>query len=340
MKENKYFNLTIAFTFLVLVFAVFFRVFTVYELPGQLLAAIIGVVITAVITQILLKGQGNQEMLQSRNAKIFEEKLTIYKEFLQKLCDVVKDQHIDEAEEIELQFQVANIAMHTSTESIESISEKVRDIILRIKEESEDQKELLNPLFGIADVFYKELYGEDNAYDEKIRQLTLSNFASFLIKKDDIASYDTQNKKAVMEAYQTQESLPLATRLKVLKAMIDPQGARQFIWQDKVLVHEYFADINPNTKRLVKGKNCIASDLAVENDKFVILLFTRNNTEESSRQLVQDLWNGKVAYQPWTDSSRHVYKTFPINAADTDIATSISELLTMIGTYRNKKLGL
>lgn len=340
MKENKYFNLTIVFTIMVLAFAVFFRVFTVYELPGQLLAAIIGVAITAVITQILLKGQGSQEMLQNRNAKIFEEKLTIYKDFLQKLCDVVKDQHIDDTEEIELQFQVANIAMHTSTESIEAISGNVKDIVLKIKEEAEDQKELLNPLFNIADVFYKELYGEENKIEGNVRQVTLSNFESFLVRKEDISSYEAQNNKATVAAYQSKENLPFATRLKVLKAMIEPHGARQFIWQGKVLAHEYFADINPSTKKLVKGKNCIAIDLSSDDTNIIITLFTRQSSEEASRQLVRELWDEKVSYQPWVDSSRHLYKKLPLSTADTEVAAAISELLVVVGEYRNRKLGM
>lgn len=41
--------------------AVFFNVFTDMELPGRIMAAFLGVVITAAITQLLLQGQTDKE---------------------------------------------------------------------------------------------------------------------------------------------------------------------------------------------------------------------------------------------------------------------------------------
>lgn len=143
---------------MVLLFAVYFKVFGEEELPARLLAAILGVVITAVITQLLLKGQGDKERNAKRSAKVFEERLVIYKAFLQKLCDVVQDLKIEPQEEIQLQFQVANIAMHTGSQSIREISENVREIIVKIKNGEDDRNDMLTPLFNIANVFTKELY--------------------------------------------------------------------------------------------------------------------------------------------------------------------------------------
>ena len=61
--------------------AVFFNVFTDMELPGRIIAAFLGVVITAAITQLLLQGQTDKEETLRRDAKVFEEKLRIYQKF-------------------------------------------------------------------------------------------------------------------------------------------------------------------------------------------------------------------------------------------------------------------
>lgn len=61
--ENKYFFLSsVILGALILFGAWYFQVFTDLEVPSRLLAAILGVVITAIITQLLLSGQTNKEV--------------------------------------------------------------------------------------------------------------------------------------------------------------------------------------------------------------------------------------------------------------------------------------
>ena len=72
------------------------------DASSQILSALAGAIVAAIITLFLLLGQTASEEMKERNAKIFEEKLRIYQEFLRKLCDVVKDQKITSEEEIEL----------------------------------------------------------------------------------------------------------------------------------------------------------------------------------------------------------------------------------------------
>ncbi|MCR5850230.1 MAG: hypothetical protein K6G92_05915 [Bacteroidaceae bacterium] len=64
------------------------------DASSQILSALAGAVVAAIITLFLLMGQTASEEKKDRNTKIFEEKLRIYQEFLRKLCDVVKDQKI------------------------------------------------------------------------------------------------------------------------------------------------------------------------------------------------------------------------------------------------------
>lgn len=72
-------------------FAIYLRLFTEKELWYEMFAAVLGVVITAIITMILLRGQSDNDVERERAAKVFEEKLRIYKDYLHTLYDVIKD---------------------------------------------------------------------------------------------------------------------------------------------------------------------------------------------------------------------------------------------------------
>ena len=63
-KNNRNLSLSIVLTLLACVIALAFRLFSEHDLPFQVFAAIIGVIITAIITQVLLNGQSEvQEKL-------------------------------------------------------------------------------------------------------------------------------------------------------------------------------------------------------------------------------------------------------------------------------------
>lgn len=75
-------------------------------------AAVLGVIITAVITMILLRGQSDDDVERERAAKIFGEKFRIYQDYLHTLCDVIKDHSLSDEEKIRLEFQTSYVAMH------------------------------------------------------------------------------------------------------------------------------------------------------------------------------------------------------------------------------------
>ncbi|MBQ3636511.1 MAG: hypothetical protein II951_12990 [Bacteroidales bacterium] len=119
------------------------------DASAQIMSALAGSVVAAIITMFLLLGQTSSEEQKERNTKIFEEKLRVYQDFLHKLGDVVKDMKIEPEEEVELELQVAYIAMHTSSEAILNISEQVRDVVVRIKKGEDGSNEILRQLFVI-----------------------------------------------------------------------------------------------------------------------------------------------------------------------------------------------
>ena len=147
-------------------FAVYLRLFTGKELWYEMFAAVLGVIITAVITMILLRGQSDDDVERERAAKIFGEKLRIYQDYLHTLCDVIKDHSLSDEEKIRLEFQTSYVAMHCDGEN------------LNRKNKSGSPDPLLDNLFCIVEAFRKDLYGDDFKFDDKHKQDTLENFSN------------------------------------------------------------------------------------------------------------------------------------------------------------------
>ncbi len=143
------------------------------DASAQILSALAGAVVAAIITLFLLLGQTSSEEKKERNTKVFEEKLRIYQDFLHKLCDVIKDGRVTKEEARELQFQTAYITMHTDRSRIERISECVKDIIdctVDQKDAESDEikkneynKTVLESLFIIVEQFKAELYQDEES---------------------------------------------------------------------------------------------------------------------------------------------------------------------------------
>ena len=128
-KNNAWLAWSIVLTILACVISIALRLFSSVDLPFQTFAAILGVIITAIITQILLMGQTKSDITRDKDAKIFEEKLKIYQDYLNTLCDVVSDHKVSDKEKMVLQFKTSYIAMHTSADHISRISDAIAEII-------------------------------------------------------------------------------------------------------------------------------------------------------------------------------------------------------------------
>lgn len=170
-------------------FAVYLRLFTGKELWYEMFAAVLGVIITAVITMILLRGQSDDDVERERAAKIFGEKLRIYQDYLHTLCDVIKDHSLSDEEKIRLEFQTSYVAMHCDSKYIATVSNAVKELIeyccpdedsenLSRKNKSGSPDPLLDNLFCIVEAFRKDLYGDDFKFDDKHKQDTLENFSN------------------------------------------------------------------------------------------------------------------------------------------------------------------
>ena len=188
LKDNLFLVLCVFLFVLFVILAAVSGAWPGKDISAQFFSAMAGALVAAIITLFLLKGQTAVEADRQRDSKVFEEKLKIYKGFLEKLCDVVKDMNITEEEEIELQFQVSYIAMHTGSNSIKKISEQVREIIKQIRTNQSDKKVILKELFELSDTFKEELYDYQNSESkdessEDSRKETIANF-SYIVEKD------------------------------------------------------------------------------------------------------------------------------------------------------------
>lgn len=147
-------------------FAVYLRLFTGKELWYEMFAAILGVIISAVITMILLKGQTETDAEREKTAKVFEEKLKIYQEYIDSLHEVVKDRRITGLEKVQMEFRTAAVAMHCRPENIRGVSESVKDILALLcvdyekrKREESFYEEVMLALFKLVQAFRMDLYG-------------------------------------------------------------------------------------------------------------------------------------------------------------------------------------
>lgn len=212
-KSNQYVLKIVGCMMLVMVCAII--VFTYQDFPARLMAAILGVVITATITVVLLDGQSRKEQVAKRNSKVFEEKLKIYQNFLSTLYDVVKDRKLTEEEKLQLEFQTSLVAMHCKPKSLNLVSAAVRNVISSFCPSNEKEKQksqgnipLLESLLGVVEALKIDLYGVDKEKDAEkndddlskmlfssdIKTNTINNFQKAYVEtadEDDAESNDT-----------------------------------------------------------------------------------------------------------------------------------------------------
>ena len=337
MKLNNY-NLTVGLTVIFMVFlaiilsASIMGVFDGFEPYKQLIAAMLSVAATGVITALLLFFQRKQQEQLNREqrefqltqtldqrkfdaeqkekekdrlleTKVFEEKLRIYQEFLRKLCDVVKDMDITPQEEIELQFQVSYIAMHTRSESIKIISEQVRKIIVDIKNKEKDSNNMLSQLFVISDTLYKELYDKENSIDEEDRSKTIVNFGSILAPKND-------------------------SRLYELMQNIVAKGSNKKIDREGILIYEYWCNNKDN--RYIKTNGTISIGISFNNKQFSFSIMTKGNHPEAFLKKVQEICDELKVFKMY---SKDCFVA-DVGTDDGNIVEFFNVLLAKIKDYR------
>ena len=158
------YGIAIALTIIACAVAIVLRLFSVNDLPFQTFAALIGVIITAIITGVLLKGQSDLERIQKEQSEIFKEKLSTYNNFLTALCAYVTDS--TEKNKKSLIFYTMAIRMHAKPETVKQFTEKVTEILRSTGSgDSSEVSDLVKTLSEISQLFHNELYDEKDSAD-------------------------------------------------------------------------------------------------------------------------------------------------------------------------------
>ena len=306
-KENIFLIACVCFFVLFVIIAAISGAWPGKDVSAQFFSAMAGALVAAIITLFLLKGQTAVEADRQKDSKVFEEKLSIYKEFLQKLCDVVKDQKITPDEEIELQFQVSYIAMHTKSDSIKIISEQVRKIVVGIKNNEKDSNYMLSQLFVISDALYKELYDKDNSFDEEDRSKTIVNFESILAPKND-------------------------SRLYELMQNIVAKGSNKRIDRNGILIYEYWC--NNKNNRYIKANGTVSIGISCNNKQFSFSIMTKGNHPDKFLTMVQGVYDETKLFKK--DANTNFVAD--VGTDDSKIVEFFNLLLSKMKEYRETDL--
>ena len=188
--------------------AVSFHVFEFDMLPSQFFGALIGVVITAIITVLLLKGQTDNAEKLEKNVKIFEHKQEVYHAFIDKLREILKDGEItinsttDELKE--LIFQLGYMQMHASEETMDEVLNHLAIMMRQNAEfnalkDTDKQHEIANfyadfsnELFCTIAAIKKDLYGEDCRPIAQNRMSSILQQCGLFVETGEIDKYELQ----------------------------------------------------------------------------------------------------------------------------------------------------
>jgi hypothetical protein len=125
-----------------------------------IISAVTGVLLTVIVTKSLLNKQSANALDKDIEVKRYEERLKIYKDFLFKLYEVVKDGKISDEEVKELIFHTSYIAMHTSSERIDNILRSLTKVIAELNADEGKYEKLAKNVLDIDIEMQYELYGK------------------------------------------------------------------------------------------------------------------------------------------------------------------------------------
>lgn len=216
-KRNLWVYGIIAFTLIFIASSVIFKIYEFEVLPSQFFGALIGVVITAIITVFLLQGQTSNEEEREKSVKVFEKKQEVYHAFLGELKKIIQDgeikivtkeenanldKSIDELKD--LIFQLGYLQMHTSEKTINGVLDSVAKIIQLMNDfnstqEADKQKELPNyysslseELFKIIAILKEDLYKDECKPISKDKMNSILKECDLFVETAEFDNYEIQ----------------------------------------------------------------------------------------------------------------------------------------------------
>lgn len=115
--------------FIIGVFAILPKIFSAQDMLFQTIAVVLSVVFTAVVTNQLLTGQSSNEELRERNIKVYENKISVYAEFVSKMWSIMDDGKVDPEEIIALRSEIFNkLIFYLDDSQIKAIYEELKTL--------------------------------------------------------------------------------------------------------------------------------------------------------------------------------------------------------------------
>jgi len=195
------------FALLFLAGSVVFRIYQIDILPAQFYGALIGVVITAIITAFLLNGQAKADESKEKSVKVFEEKSKRFHQFINRLWEVWDDRVVELEELNELIKLVSrDIILYTRAETVDRILSNLITIAEHAKPGKKDANRdaevtqiIQQCIFDIINELAKEidLGGEINPEVRSKLNLLEAKVVPFLIQKDFKKRYIQQFKHTI-----------------------------------------------------------------------------------------------------------------------------------------------
>ena len=156
---------------------------------NNIFSSMLGAAIVAVITLILLKGQTRSENEKEQNSAIFKKKLEVFQNFLVVLNEVATKKELSESDKIRLQFQIAQLSVHTESKRLKVISKHVNSIVRKLDLMQPIQNSIYDELLKVSVEFHNELYKDDLAADNEDLLLAIRNFSCLKVPERNENAY-------------------------------------------------------------------------------------------------------------------------------------------------------
>ncbi|MCH5247019.1 MAG: phage holin family protein [Muribaculaceae bacterium] len=175
-------------------------VFTDYLEAGltviiAVVSAVIGALISMFITDQQLKNQSKHGLQVQKNSKVYEERLDVYKNYLNTVGDVLlqKPQRLSDNEILKLEFATALLGLHTNGRNLEFISEKIKNIISNYNRSNAPviSEDLISDLLEIVEQLKNQLY-QDEKDNETLKSLVIDEKALRTISNNFNDAYDVE----------------------------------------------------------------------------------------------------------------------------------------------------
>ncbi len=130
-KSNGAIVCLIVLLFLVMgVVFILFHLFSTRDFSYEICCALIGTIITAVITVFLLHGQSSSDEKKDKNIKIYENKLEVYSEYVRQMWETISDdEELKEEEWNNLRVQTfGKLIFYLDADAIQNLTQYVSEI--------------------------------------------------------------------------------------------------------------------------------------------------------------------------------------------------------------------